>query len=183
MPAGPISRVRARGFTLVEVMISLTLCSLLALAAITSFLYTLRGEKSLANYSEMNATARLVLEQMGRDFRSCGDVPAGGFNSTTVTLKVPADTSGTNWQTVVWAYNSAAQTVGRTVNGNTTVYAANVSSFTFSFYNINGVAPVNDIELKQIQISMRILRSVQAASTSEYVISAQFTLRSKSTTV
>ena len=44
------------------------------------------------------------------------------------------------------------------------------------------MAPGNDVELKQIQLSMRLYRTVQSAATSEYVTSAQFTLRAKSTT-
>lgn len=177
------NRRRARGFTLVEVMIASTLCAMLILAATVSFVYILKGERSLANYSEMNGKARKILEQMGRDFRSCGDVPAGGFSSTSVTLKAPTDTSGTAWQNVTWSYDSSNSTVSRTVGGVATVYATDVSSFSFTFYNINGVAPSNDVELKQVQLSMRILRNVASIITSEYVISAQFTLRSKSTTV
>jgi prepilin-type N-terminal cleavage/methylation domain-containing protein len=185
MRAGPgFNRPRrARGFTLVEVMISSALCAMLILAATTTFVFLLRGERSLANYSEMNAKARKILEQMGRDFRTCGDVPSGGFNSTSVTLSVPTNTSGAAWQSVTWSYNPATGSVSRTVGGIASIYATNVSSFTFSYYNINGVAPSNDVELKQIQLSMRIVRNVASATTSEYVISAQFTLRSKSTTV
>ncbi len=185
MPAGPISKRRARrGFTLVEVLIATTLASILTLACVTAFLYTIRGERSLANYGEMNQKARVLLEQMGRDFRSAGDVPAGGFNSTSVTLKVPTDTTGTVWQTVIWAYDATHAQITRTdASGNVKVYASNVTSFAFSYYNTSGNTPSNDVELKQIQLSMRMLRNVQSAQTSEYVISAQFTLRAKSTTV
>lgn len=183
MQAGPTSKATRRGFTLVEVLIATSLATILTLAALTSFLFTIRGERSLANYSEMNAKARKVLEQMGRDFRSAGDVPAGGFTSTSVLIKVPTDSSATSWQDVTWTYDSGAKTVTRTTGGVSTVYATNVSSFAFSFYNISSNTPGNDVELKQIQLSMRILRTVESATTSEYVISAQYTLRSKSTTV
>jgi prepilin-type N-terminal cleavage/methylation domain-containing protein len=185
MPAGPTSdrRVR-RGFTLVEVLIATTLASILTLACLTSFLYTIRGERSLANYGEMNQKARVLLEQMGRDFRSAGDVPAGGYSTTSVTLKVPTDTTGTAWQTVVWAYDAAHSQITRTdATGTAKVYASNVASCSFSYYNTSGNTPSNDVEVKQIQLSMRMLRSVESAQTSEYVISAQFTLRAKSTTV
>lgn len=184
MPAGPTPeppRTR-RGFTLVEVLISITLAALLMLAAMTSFLFTLRGERSLANYSEMNARARQVLDKMGRDFRMAGDVPAGGFTSSSVLIKVPTDSTATAWQDVTWAYHATAKTVTRTVGGVSTIYATDVTSFVFTYYNTAGVAPGNDVELKQIQLSMRLYRTVQSAATSEYVTSAQFTLRAKSTT-
>ena len=70
----------------------------------------------------------------------------------------------------------------RTVGGVSTIYATDVTSFVFTYYNTAGVAPGNDVELKQIQLSMRLYRTVQSAATSEYVTSAQFTLRAKSTT-
>lgn len=162
---------------------AVTLAALLMLAALTSFLFTLRGERSLANYSDMNARARLLLEKMGRDFRMAGDVPAGGFNSTSVTIKVPTDRTAAAWQDVTWAYHASTGTVTRTVGGVSTVYATNVTSFVFTYYNIAGLAPGNDVELKQIQLSMRLYRTVQLAVTSEYVTSAQFTLRAKSTAI
>jgi prepilin-type N-terminal cleavage/methylation domain-containing protein len=184
MPAGPTfkSRRPRGGFTLVEVLVAVTLAALLTLAAVTSFLFTLRGERSLANYSEMSVTARSVLDRMGRDFRMAGDVPAGGFTSTSVLIKVPTDSTASAWQDVTWSYSATAKTVTRTVGGVATIYAANVTSFIFTYYNTAGVAPSNDVELKQIQLSMRIYRTVQSAATSEYVTSAQFTLRAKSTT-
>lgn len=184
MPAGPtLKPARSRqAFTLVEVLVSVTLASMLSLAAITSFLFTLRGERSLANYSEMNARARMVLEQMGHDFRMAGDVPAGSFNSSSVLIKLPTDPSATAWQDVTWSYNATAGTVSRTVGGTSTVFASDVTNFIFTYYNTAGVAPGNDIELKQVQVSMRLIRQVQSATTSEFITSAQFTLRAKSTT-
>ncbi|SDS23144.1 hypothetical protein SAMN05444173_2268 [Opitutus sp. GAS368] len=168
-------------------MIAVTLCALLTLAGLTSFILTLQGERSLANYSEMNEKARKMLEQVGRDLRSAGDVPAGGYSSTSLQILIPSDTTGTNWQTVTWAYNANAGTFTRTVAGGPAVtYATNVTTFNFKYYNNNGVAPSSDVDLKQVQLSMsmqRYLTTSNAASNSEYVISAQFTLRSKSTTV
>jgi hypothetical protein len=99
-----------------------------------------------------------------------------------VLIKVPADSTATTWQDVTWAYNATTRTVTRTVGGVATVYAKDVTSFVFTYYNTAGVAPGNDVELKQIQLSMRLYRTVQSAATSEYVTSAQFTLRAKSTT-
>lgn len=184
MPVGPTSEPARsrRAFTLVEVLVSVTLASMLSLAAITSFLFTLRGERSLANYGEMNARARMVLEQMGQDFRMAGDVPAGSFNSSSVLIKLPTDPSAATWQDVTWSYDATAGTVSRTVGGTSTVLASDVTSFVFTYYNTAGVAPGNDIELKQVQVSMRLLRRVQSATTSEFITSAQFTLRAKSTT-
>ena len=56
------SRGRHSGFSLVELMISLTLVMMLTLALLTSYVFIARGDRSLQNYGEMNAQARRLLE-------------------------------------------------------------------------------------------------------------------------
>ena len=176
-----------RGFTLVEVMISSVLCAVLTLAALTALVFTVQGEHSLANYSEMNEKARKMLEQFGRDMRSAGRVPAAGYSSTALQVLIPSDLTGTNWQAVTWSYNASAGTLSRTLGGGATVvYVANVETMNFKYFNNNGVAPSSEVDLKQVQLTMsirRYLSGANSASVSEYVVSAQFTLRSKSTSV
>lgn len=182
-----IRRIRDGGYTLVELMVAVSLCALLTLAALTSLTFTVRGERSLANYSEMNEKARRMLEQLGRDLRATGGVPTLGYSSTSLQLSVPSDLTGTNWQTVTWAYNASAATLSRTVAGGTAViYATDVRSFNFKYFNNSGAAPTSEVDLKQVQLSMsmqRYLGTTNSASVSDYVISAQFTLRAKSTAV
>lgn len=183
MQAGTAFNRRAlRGFTLVETMISAAIASVLILGTINVFLHIMRGDLALANYSEMNRQARGVLEQMSRDFRGAADISS--CSASGVTVLVPETPAATTWEQVRWAYDPNTQQVTRTLpDGTSTVVARNVRTFAFSYYNTSGVATAAPVEMKQIQLSMHIVRFVQQTTTSEYVISAKFTLRAKSTTL
>src|SRR3954466_10821063 len=82
---------RSAAFTLVELLISLTLVMLLTLALLTSYVFIARGDRSLQNYGEMNSQARKLLEQLGEDLRAATDVT--DFTASSVTLTVPTNTS------------------------------------------------------------------------------------------
>lgn len=177
-PELPAHRPRA-GFTLVEVLVSLGLVSMLTLALLVSYSFTLRGDVSLSNYTEMNTQARALLEALGRDLRSATDVV--DFTASTLTLTVPTTPSASATQSVVWTYDSVAGTFSRQAASTTKIYARNLSTFTFNYRNGLGVVTTSLVEVKQVQVSLRLLRTVVSATTSEYVISAQFTMRAKST--
>ena len=182
MSAGP-HRLggRTTGFSLVELMISLSLIMLLTLALLTSFTFIARGDQSLTNYGEMNAQARKLLELLGQDLRSATDVT--DFTANHLTLTVPTNTAGTTTQDVIWSYDSVTATVTRQSNAGTTTFARNVE--TFSFYYYNGASPSVEttslVEVKQVQLKLRMLRLVAGTVTSEYVISSQFTMRANAT--
>ena len=150
-----VSLRRRRGFSLVELLISLGLVMLLTLALLTSYVFIARGDRSLANYGEMNAQARKLLEQLGRDLRSATDVT--NFTATSLSLTVPTNVAAT------------------------ATYARDVQVFAFYYTNSNNVQTTSLVQVKQVQLSLRMLRLVASSVTSEYVISAQFTMRAKST--
>ena len=180
MSAGrPDFRRRRAGFSLVELIISLTLVMLLTLALLTSYVFIARGDRSLQNYGDMNSQARLLLEQLGEDLRGATDVT--NFSVSSLTLTVPTNPSGTATQDVIWDYDCAAGTVTRQDLANTRTLARDVQSFAFFYANSNNLQTTSLVEVKQVQLSLRMLRLVASAVTSEYVISAQFTMRAKST--
>jgi type II secretory pathway pseudopilin PulG len=173
------ARCRRRGFSLVELLISLTLVMLLTLALLTSYVFIARGDRSLSNYGEMNAQARKLLEQLGGDLRAATDVT--DFTATTLSLLVPTDVAATATEDVVWAYDSVAKTVTRQNGTGSAILARDVEIFAFYYANSNNVQTTSIVEVKQVQLSMRLVRLVASSVTSEYVISAQFTMRAKST--
>ncbi len=182
MSAGLHSRRgdRRSGFTLVELLISLGLMMMLTLALLTSFVFIARGDRSLSNYGEMNAQARLMLERLGSDLRSATDVT--NFSATSLTLTVPTNPAVTAVQDVIWTYDSYSRTVTREDSSSTTTYARDVETFAFYYANGNNVETTSLVEVKQVQLSLRLVRLVASTITSEYVISTQFTMRAKSTT-
>lgn len=181
MSAGRLdSRRRARGFSLVELLISLALVMLLTLALLTSYVFIARGDRSLQNYGDMNAQARKLLERLGEDLRAATDVT--NFTASELILTVPANATGTVTQDVIWDYNSVDGTVTRQAGTSEAVtLARDVQTFSFYYANGNNVETTSLVEVKQVQLSLRMLRLVASSVTSEYVISAQFTMRAKST--
>lgn len=172
------NRRPARAFTLVEAMISMTLIGLLTAAVLSSFVFTLRGEQSLANYNTMNGDARELLERFSRDSKCALDVT--NATSTSVTMMIPYDTDPTHATSVTYEYNAGDGSVTRETGGVATVLATGVSNtFAFTYLNILNAATTSLPEIKQIQLSLRMVRTVTSAATSQYVISAQYTLRSK----
>ena len=178
-PAAAHAARRARAFSLVELLISLALVLLLTLALLTSYIFIARGDRSLQNYGEMNAQARRLLEQLGQDLRSATDVT--NFTTSSLTLTVPTNVTATTTQDVLWEFNSADGVVTREDTSGTVTLARDVSTFSFYYANGNNVETTSLVEVKQVQLSLRMLRLVASAVTSEYVISAQFTMRAKST--
>jgi type II secretory pathway pseudopilin PulG len=170
---------RRGGFTLVELMISLALVMMLTLALLTSYVFIVRGDHSLLNYGEMNGQARKLLERLGEDLRAATDVV--DFTSSRLTLTVPTNAAATATQDIVWDYNSIDGTVTRQDSTGTTNFARNVDTFSFRYTNGNNVTTASLVEVKQVQLTLRMLRLAAYANTSEYVISAQFTMRAKST--
>jgi len=180
MSAGrPDLRRPHAGFTLVELIVSLGLLMMLTGALLTSFTFIARGDASLANYVEMNGRARILLEKLGQDLRSATDVT--NFTTTSLALTVPTNAAASATEDVVWTYNSATGIVTRAASGTTQTYARDVTTFAFYYTNGNNVATTSLVEVKQVQLSLRMLRLVLNTNTSEYVISAQFTMRAKST--
>jgi type II secretory pathway pseudopilin PulG len=181
MSAGRRERIRRTGgFSLVELIISLTLVMMLTLALLTSYVFIARGDQSLQNYGDMNAQARKLLERLGEDLRAATDVV--DFTASQLTLTVPTNTTATASEDVTWDYNSVDGTVTRQAGTATAAtLARDVQTFAFFYANGNNVETTSLVEVKQVQLSMRMLRLVASSVTSEYVISAQFTMRAKST--
>jgi prepilin-type N-terminal cleavage/methylation domain-containing protein len=169
---------RVRGLTLIEVLLSTSLLGLLMSAVLSSFVFLLQGEQSLGNYNAMNSEARALLEMLGRDSKSAVDVT--NFTATSLTLVVPVDTSG-GTQEVTYELDAATDTCVRIAGGQTRALVPNVTSFNFRYLNGNNVITASLAELKQVQLSLRMVRRVSSSSNSQYVISAQYTLRAKPT--
>jgi prepilin-type N-terminal cleavage/methylation domain-containing protein len=181
MSAGLRDRTRRRaGFSLVELLISLSLVLMLTLALLTSYVFIARGDQSLKNYGDMNTQARKLLERLGEDLRAATDVT--NFTATTLTLTVPTNVTASTTQDVVWEFDSVDRKVTRQAGTAAPVtYARDVELFSFYYANGNNVETTSLVEVKQVQVSLRMVRLVAQSVTSQYVISAQFTMRAKST--
>lgn len=165
--------------TLVEVLVAVTLLGLLISSVLGSYVFLLRGQQSLAHYTTMNSDARALLETLSRDLKSA--VGVTNFTATSLTLVVPQNTAGATAE-VTYEFDSLDGVFTREVGGQSVPLATGVVSLGFTYLNGNNVVTTSLVELKQVQLTLRLQRAVALALTSQHVISAQYTLRAKRTT-
>jgi len=162
-PASPeksdAARRHATAFTLVELLIGLTLAATMMLAVISSYVYLGRNfTRSLgitaANQPTIENQSRQTLALFGQDMRMAMDI-SGTPSASSLTLILPT-ASGTT--TIAYSYDSVAGTLTRTPAGGTArILHSRLLSFTFNYYdeyNNPYTAFVSYLSgIKQIQIS------------------------------
>lgn len=178
----PDLRLRARGFTLVEVLIGATLGSFVLLGILTTFLFLGRSGANLRNYSDMESQARKALEFFAEDTRQASAVTWASADSVTLLVHGAYIT-----------YTFASGSFSRTASGTTRTLLSGITTFNFLAYTISGAALTDfttsaartnaNGKTKQIQISLSAARSTTTVTTaSNIVLSARYVLRNKPVT-
>ena len=159
-PAKPAAtRRRATAFTLVELLIGLTLAATMMLAVISSYVYLGRNfTRSLgltaANQPTIENQSRQTLALFGQDMRMAMDI-SGTPSASSLTLILPT-ASGTT--SVAYSFNSVAGTLTRTPAGGTSrTLHSGLLTFSFKYYDANNnlyTTYTNYLSgIKQIQIT------------------------------
>jgi len=170
------SRMASRkGFSLVEVIIATSLGMMVSAAVISSFLFIARSSSSIINYTDMNKESRSGLEAFGRDIRSAKTI-SSGFTSTEFTITKYDD------DTVSYLYRPSEPTkplVRIGSSGDETVVMKGIQDLTFYYYNLQGSQATVPLEVKQIQLQLKLARKAGSLDNTDHVISARFILRNK----
>jgi prepilin-type N-terminal cleavage/methylation domain-containing protein len=190
---------RARGFTLIEVMVAATIGSFVLLGVLTAFFMLTRSATNAANYSMMETQSRRALEELGQDLRMASDCKWN--SSTSITLTVPDNYTSTS-NLVTYAYQTVSgvgqfyRMPGAASATNTkTVLVRNVTSdFAYSRFNRVGGplssavptlpadATALDLQTKRIQLYMTVRSTTRTVATAtNTILSASFILRNKLT--
>ncbi len=167
-----------------------TLSVFVLAGVLSAFLFIGRTGLNASSYSEMEAEARRGLEVFAEDVRMASDVRWNSAQS--LTLIRPAGTGSTE---TTYAYDSDATSATYRcfyrVEGDATagtgrrVLMHDVDpDFSFKRYKLDqsgtvDAAASNDLETKQIQLTLRAVRSARGAAASNTVISARYLLRNK----
>ena len=161
------------GFTLVELLISMTI-GLIILAALSStFLIQRKTYDVQEQIVEMVQTARAAIDMMSREIRIAGYDPTGagfdGITYSTSQLQIRADldgsgsTDGTN-ENIRYAYydehsSYPYQIKRKTGNGYFQPFAENIELFNFYYLEADGVTPVttpaDNNKIRQIKIEIK----------------------------
>ena len=178
-----------RGFTLVELLVAVTLSGFVLAGVLTTNLQLMRSGVRLTQYAEMDSQVRRGYEQLGHDLKIASAITWNGTSD--ITLTIPNSSGATTQVTYAWTSGtqslfkvpgaSSAVTVGRVylVQGILPL-AGGAPGLTFARFDRNGVAATTDLATKRIQVRMTVSRqSGTAATATANAVSVTFILRNK----
>jgi type IV pilus assembly protein PilW len=155
------------GFTLVELMVSMSIGMVILAAVTTTFMSQTRIYNAQEQINEMQQNARGALDIITREVKMAGYKPnGGGFNGitySTTQLMVQADldsdgaisTSSTANEQITYVFDSANQRITRAVGGGSAqTLAEHISAFTFSYLDTNGTATTVAANIRQVSIGI-----------------------------
>lgn len=171
---GHSERPRRRGFTLVEVMITLTLTVMIISGLTSSYMFMIKSSVSVGNYADMNSQSRIGLEKFGRDVRMASAV----YTMTSSLLDIDVSTT-TVTKRVIYQYDSGNKQFLQIVGSTTIPILKYLESFSISYYKHNGATATIPVEVKMIQVEAEMVRKSLEREDTNHVISSQYMIRIK----
>ena len=193
------------GFTLVELLIGVSLSVALLAVIYSTFLVLARGAIGTGNYAEMSRQSRNVMDVFAGDVRTANGVTVAGplssgsdvITSTGITLSYPdylddgmSQTSVTYVYTPPNAGDSGYLTRSETYGGTTDsrVVLNDIIRFELKFYKAPGssfaaaagpLASVNSWA-KSIEMDAELRRKLVSTDNTDYIITTRFMMRNTS---
>ena len=171
---GLLARAK-RGFTLAEVLVTLTLSGVVLAASTGSLLFLAKSSRGMTNYQEMNLASRFTLEEFASDARMTVNVVSA--SSTAVALEVYNSVGSTT--NVTYAYNAGAGTFTRTVGGATQVLLEDVEELELNYFTLRRDPTTTPLEIKEIQLQAVMKRNALSIANTNEIISARFMMRNR----
>src|SRR5215470_4190161 len=163
----PLKFEKTDGFSLTELMVSMTIGMIILAAVTTTFMSQTKVYNAQQQINEMEQNARGVLDIMTRELKMAGYKPNGGSFSgvtySTTQLMIQSDldasggvsTSSTANEQITYAYDSTNKQITRTVGtGSALVLADNITAFTFSYLDSSGASATTSANIRQVTISI-----------------------------
>lgn len=120
--------------TLIETMIALALGGLVLAGVANTSVFTARSFLGLADYTTLNAKGRNALGRITKDIRQADFVSSYTTNSLVFQTTDPATGSAS---TLTYTYDPTAQTLTRTLNGQSQILLKDCNYFHFDLYQRN----------------------------------------------
>lgn len=194
-----------RAFTLVELMVGVSLSVVLLVVIYSTFLVLARGAMSSGNYSEMSRQSRYVMDVFSSDVRTANGVSVASplqsgsevITTTGITLSYPDYLDDGNYQTsVTYVYtppnlgDSGFLTRSETYGGmtNSRVILNDIDRFELKFYKAPGAAftavagPLASVDswAKSIEMDAELSRKLVSTKNTDYIITTRFMMRNTS---
>ena len=173
----------ARGMTLVEVTVALSLSTLVLGGVMTLFTFSLKSFSGMGNYTGLTSQSRRSLDLMSREIRQATQILSYTNTATFKSLQLTNAFKGT---TSVFSWDSASGNLLYTAGQSTSTNLTGCDSWDFSFYQRNPsnnwrFIATTDLGLcKLINMTWKCSRTVLGAKlNTEDLVSAQIVLRNK----
>jgi type IV pilus assembly protein PilW len=155
------------GFTLVELLVSMSIGMMILAAVTTTFMSQTRIYNAQEQINEMQQNARGVLDIISREVKMAGYNPGGGsfdgvtYSTTQLSVQADLDASGTistssaaNEQ-ITYAYDGVNKRISRAVGtGGAEILANNINVFTLSYLDVTGAATAVSANIRQVTIDI-----------------------------
>ena len=156
------------GFTLIEMMVAITLGMIVIAGATGTFTAQTRQNAAEEQISQMNQNVRGALDMIIRDLMQAGyKAPGGsvtGVTYSTSQLLIQADlnangsidTSSTSLEYIVYIFDSANQRITRQLGtaGSAEVLAENITACTFSYKDASNAATTTSSSIRKMTIAI-----------------------------
>ena len=169
-------RSNKRGYTLIEIMVSMSIMSLVLSGVTSSFTFLTKSALGLGNYVVMNQDSRKGLELLSRDIRMASDI----LIMTDDNLVISIPTGGGGTKVIDYAYEAEQGRVFREEGGTSTSILKDIEDFDFKYYTFLGAVTANELEVKEVQVEAQMMKVVYNVENTSHLISARYMMRNKS---
>jgi type IV pilus assembly protein PilW len=147
----------APGFTMIELLIAMTVGLIVLGALCSTFILQNRAYDAQEQYTEMIQGARAGMDMMARDIQMAGYNPTGasfdGVAYSASQLQVQSDhngdgDTGDTDENIIYTYDS----INRRINQNAQPFVDNIQSFSFEYLDSAGSATTTSSDIRQVRL-------------------------------
>ncbi len=162
-----------QGFTLVELLIAMAIALVVIASLAQTFISQQKTYDVQQEVSAMTQNARAAMDMMSREVRMAGYNPTGSMQGTdpaaanfvgipysTTQLEIIADinedgdASDSN-ENIIYTYDSSNLQIDRNTGGGNQPFAENIASFSFDYFEEDGIAPATSAEdIRMVKITI-----------------------------
>lgn len=166
-----------RGFTLVELMVAVSVCSFVFAGILSAYLFVGRNLTRLVNFQRQEVESRRTLRQFTQDLSAAIQLTTA--TSTQLALTKPTATGTTP---VSYNYSSGGGTLTRTDSAGTQTLLSGVTAFSWSYFNEAGsavAAGTQSIKAVEFSYTSGVGSSASGTLASSATVSSRIVLRNK----